>query len=118
MISIVIEVRHQQIALLLTGDIEKQSLEKLLGGLAKGVKRVVKIPHHGSRGSLSLPFYQELAASYAVISVGENNPFGHPHPEVLETLGKENISVWRTDQHGAITMYSDGKTICVETFLN
>ena len=36
------------------------------------------------------------------------NPFGHPHQQVLDVLGQQGVAVWRTDEHGAITISSDG----------
>jgi beta-lactamase superfamily II metal-dependent hydrolase len=66
------------------------------------------VPHHGSKGSLLPGFYEKIQPRYAVISVGNNNIFGHPHPEVIDVLKKNHIKIMRTDQSGAVTVLSDG----------
>jgi len=45
-----------------------------------------------------------------IISLGAGNYFGHPHPRVLATLHEQNVRVWRTDIHGAVTVSTDGST--------
>jgi competence protein ComEC len=89
-------------------------LDQLISGLP--LATVVKVPHHGSRGSLSPAFYAALSAKEAVISVGANNSFGHPHPALIKTLEKQDIRIWRTDQQGAITISSNGRAYDVQTF--
>jgi len=60
---------------------------------------------------------QTVAPKYAVISVGKNNSFGHPHPETIQRLVNEDSKIYRTDQHGAIVFKTDGKKITVDTFI-
>ena len=74
---------------LLTGDIEKSIP-------VPGTVDVLKVPHHGSKGVRVRP-----EAAIRVISVGANNPFGHPHASALPAL--------RTDQLGAITVVFSGQ---------
>ena len=64
---------------------------------------VLKVGHHGSRTSSSSGFLDQITPEVAIISVGRNNRFGHPHKEVLERLEERNIAIFRTDIHGAIT---------------
>jgi competence protein ComEC len=49
-------------------------------------------------------FIQALSPQIAVISVGQPNPFGHPNPNALAQLDGVGAQVWRTDQHGTITI--------------
>ncbi|SHG85002.1 competence protein ComEC [Thermosyntropha lipolytica DSM 11003] len=113
--SLVLYMKYRDFAVLLTGDIEQEGIKNLLNkGYVKEAK-VVKVPHHGSRGSLYPEFYDKVNPHLAVISVGKNN-FGHPHPEVLDLLGAKGIRVLRTDQNGAITFLSNGSEIRIKTF--
>ncbi|HPF19886.1 MAG TPA: hypothetical protein PLC88_00940, partial [Syntrophomonas sp.] len=63
------------------------------------------------KGSLLPAFYQRLNARYAIISVGPDNQFGHPHPSVLASLEKANLKILRTDQQGAIIIFTDGRRL-------
>jgi competence protein ComEC len=69
---------------------------------------ILKVPHHGSKTSTSLAFVQQVQPRVGIISTGADNPYGHPHPQVLDVLAQQGIEVWRTDEHGAITITSDG----------
>ena len=76
---------------------------------------MLKVPHHGSSTSSSKEFLNAVTPEYAVISVGENNVYGHPHKETLQALTEANAKVYRTDQSGDITFnVNDGK-ITVDT---
>jgi competence protein ComEC len=113
--SLVVRVQYGCISFLLTGDVEKKGMEKLVETGTLKQTTVVKVPHHGSRGSLYEPFYDTARPRAVVISVGTNNTFGHPTPEVVEFLRGRGIQVYRTDQHGAIIFGSDGQRLWVET---
>jgi len=64
---------------------------------------VLRVPHHG--GDTSLPaFIDTLDPQIAVISVGQPNPYGHPNPNALAELDGVGAQIWRTDQHGTITI--------------
>src|SRR5256714_801346 len=80
------------------------------GRLAGKVGRVdlLKVGHHGSRTATSDEWLDELAPREAVISVGRNNHYGHPAPEVLERLARHGVTVFRTDRNGTITFSTDG----------
>ena len=72
---------------------------------------VLKIGHHGSQTSTSDFFLQKVSPTYAVISCGEGNSYGHPHPETLKKLNDAGVIVYRTDQLGTIEAISDGTDI-------
>jgi competence protein ComEC len=106
--SLVLRLQYGTVRLLLTGDIE-QATERWL--LAQGLDvraDILKVPHHGSKTSTSLAFVQQVQPRVSIISTGADNPYGHPHPQVLDVLARQGIEIWRTDEHGAITMTSDG----------
>lgn len=87
---------------LFTGDLESAGELEVASTYSRLEVDVLKIGHHGSRGSTSLPFVQLTKPRYAIISAGKSNRYGHPHTEVLEILDMENIQILRTDEHGAI----------------
>lgn len=70
---------------------------------------VLKVAHHGSREGLDGEFLKKVNPKLAVISVGENNRYGHPHAETLEELKNAGAEVRRTDQDGTIEVVSDCK---------
>ena len=73
---------------------------------------ILKIGHHGSKTSTSEEFVRAVNPSYAVISSGKENKYGHPHEETLVTLAKFSqfpLKILRTDEAGTIVMKSDGK---------
>jgi competence protein ComEC len=69
---------------------------------------VLKIGHHGSRTSTSLEYMQAVSPEYAIISVGKDNRYGHPHKEVLDILDKFGAKIFRTDNDGRVVFKSDG----------
>lgn len=87
--SVVLLLRAGPQTALFTGD-----LEQPLAGLT--FVNVLKVPHHGSRG-----VRVKVASSVRILSVGANNPFGHPHPLSLPAL--------RTDELGAIEVRLEGR---------
>ena len=72
---------------------------------------VLKVNHHGSETSTSYVFLREDMPTYAVISVGADNTYGHPSDEVLSRLEDAGAIVMRTDQMGTIICVSDGQSI-------
>jgi len=73
-----------------------------------GPVALLKVGHHGSRTATSDAWLTELAPHEAVISVGRNNQYGHPAPDVLVRLGRHGITILRTDERGTITFSTDG----------
>lgn len=107
--SIVAKLILDEISFLFTGDIYK-SAEKVL--IERGFEMdsdILKISHHGSKTSSDENFIREVSPEIVVISCGKDNPYGHPHQEVLDTLEKYDITVLRTDRDGDIKIISDGK---------
>lgn len=112
--SLVLHIQYRDFSVLLTGDIEKNSLQFLVQNEKLSPTTVVKVPHHGSSDSLVPEFYDRTKPRWAVISVGDNN-FGHPHEKVLNALQERDIEVLRTDAHGAVKFSSDGEFVKIET---
>jgi competence protein ComEC len=108
--SCVIKISNGRVSALLTADIEALSEREIIArNAAKHVlpSDVLLMPHHGSRTSSSPAFIDAVAPKIALINAGYRNRFGHPREDVLARYAERNISVLRTDWHGAILMRSD-----------
>jgi competence protein ComEC len=117
--SVVLLVRYRAVEILLTGDVGADVERDLVasGALtppAPGVRRVLKVAHHGSRTSTSAQLLAVWQPSVALISCGRGNRFGHPVPEVIERLAETGAVVYRMDTGGAITLTTDGEAIRVQ----
>ncbi len=98
--SLVLKVAGEKCSFLFAGDIEEEA-EKDLVHLKRWLKSdVIKVPHHGSGTSADDEFLSLVSPSVSVISVGRDNPFGHPGPRVLQKLAGSEI--FRTDRDGAV----------------
>ena len=108
--SLVLLLQYGEVRILLTGDIQHATERWLLAHRKELQADVMQVPHHGSRTSTLPDFVRRVGPRDGIISLGAGNPYGHPHPEVLETLNEEKVQVWRTDIHGAVTVSTDGAT--------
>ncbi|MBI3120087.1 MAG: MBL fold metallo-hydrolase [Candidatus Kerfeldbacteria bacterium] len=101
--SLVILVTHQTTRILLTGDATRKIEHALLNDpqLSSGVD-ILKVGHHGSKTSTSHELLDAIKPTIAVISVGRQNRYGHPHPQVMYYLTQRGIRIRRTDLEGPI----------------
>jgi competence protein ComEC len=113
--SLTLAVRHHDVRVLLTGDIEARAEEALLARAAPLAAQVVKVPHHGSRTSSTAAFVAAVRPQVAVISVGADNRYGQPAAEVEARWRAVGACVLRTDACGAVTVTSDGARVHVAT---
>lgn len=113
--SIGIRLVYKNSEFLLAGDVSTFSEQEMLKNGLDLSADVLKISHHGSEYSSCSEFLDEVSPSHAVISVGEDNEYGHPHEVILQALAERNISVYRTDKQQNIIFTTDGKTISVNT---
>lgn len=109
--SVVIKLTYGENKFLFTGDAEKSEEDDIWTNIKCDV---LKVGHHGSATSSSANFLKKVDPTYAVISCGMGNKYGHPTDEVLERLNSRNIEVFRTDLQGTIVFTSDGKNISVD----
>lgn len=114
--SLVLAIDHRQFRLLLTGDIEKEGEASLLDAGLILQADLLKVPHHGSRGSSSASFLRSVRPQWAVVQAGDRNPFGHPHPEALNRYAAQRVEVFRTDQDGAVTFEFRDGTVMHRTY--
>jgi len=113
--SAVIKITYREASFLLEGDAEAESEKELLANGADLRSDVLKVGHHGSNSSTSPAFLSAVKPKYAVISLGVDNEYHHPHPTTLAKLKKAGTELYRTDEKGTIVFTTDGKDIKVET---
>ena len=108
--SAVVKIEYENVSFLFAGDAEAISEKEMVEKYGNKLKaNVLKVGHHGSTTSTTLNFLNTVSPEYAIISVGENNSYGHPNQETLDKL--KNIDVFRTDKLGTIVAKTDGQTI-------
>lgn len=116
--SLVLMLRHGSHSILLMGDAESAAERELLtSGLGLHAE-VVKVGHHGSATSSTPAFVEAVGASHAVFSVGRDNRFHFPRPEVVERWERVGAHPWRTDLDGAIQLVSEGDSLTLTPFLS
>ncbi|MDA1474770.1 DNA internalization-related competence protein ComEC/Rec2 [Bacillus changyiensis] len=93
---------------LLTGDLEKEGERQIIETYPHLKADVLKVGHHGSKGSTGEELVAQIKPKIALISAGENNRYHHPHFEVLKILKRHHVKVMRTDRDGTI-QYLFGK---------
>ncbi|HEX6922237.1 MAG TPA: DNA internalization-related competence protein ComEC/Rec2, partial [Bacillales bacterium] len=107
--SIVIAARLGGLKWLFVGDLEEEGEQRLIQDYRNLDIDVLKVGHHGSKTSTTKAFLAETTPRAALISVGENNMYGHPSPVVIQRLKAFGVKVLRTDQNGAIRFEYDGE---------
>jgi len=103
--SVVLKLVYGSTSILLTGDAEETIEEEI--GFSVGDIDVLKVGHHGSKTSTSVQLLKSISPEVAVIPVGADNSFGHPHPIILERLKQVGAQIFRTDLDGDILLVSD-----------
>jgi competence protein ComEC len=101
--SLVVRLKAGDQSILFAGDIEKEG-ERSLADRVPIEAGILKIPHHASRTSSSVPFIDSVRPFAAVASLGENNLFGFPHAGILEKYERRGVWIYWTDRDGAVTV--------------
>jgi competence protein ComEC len=109
--SIVIKLKYGNTSFLFTGDAESVSEREMMRRGFDLSADVLKLGHHGSIRSTTDEFLERVNPKYAVIMVGRNNNYSHPHKRTMEKLKTRRIPVYRTDENGTIVAESDGENI-------
>ena len=112
--SVVLRITHGSISALLTGDIQATAEERLLAHRGDLRSQVLKVAHHGSQGSTTTQFLDAVRPEVALISVGADNPYDHPHRQLLQRLERRQVRIYRTDGNGTIQVSTDGQGYRVE----
>lgn len=110
--SIVVRLDYGEFSMLLTGDAEAQTEDRLVGKETNLQATVLKVAHHGSRYATSENFLKRVQPKAAIISVSEFNRYSHPHQDVLNRLkaaGVAQSQLYRTDLQGDVTILTTGR---------
>ena len=110
--SVVLRLTHGQGCMVFAGDSEEPTEQLLLrGGLPPC--QVLKVAHHGSNHSTTTAWLRAVQPTWALISCGVDNRYGHPGEETMARLEGQGVQVLRTDTMGDLVVESDGQTIAV-----
>jgi competence protein ComEC len=98
-VAAVLLARWRSFSMLLTADAEAEAVP-----LDPGPVDILKVAHHGSTDAGLDALLDRTVPRLAVVSVGADNPYGHPTPETLATLAEHGIPTLRTDQAGDVAI--------------
>lgn len=112
--SIVLLLTYGETSVLLTGDAPIDEEDEILDDIFESID-VLKVAHHGSATSTSGRFLDVVNPRYAIVSVGAENDYGHPHPATLGRLRTRSVETFRTDLDGDILITSTGREPSVES---
>jgi competence protein ComEC len=113
--SVVLRVSYGTVAFLMTGDMGGESENALVKSGYPLDAKILKVGHHGSYASTSASFLERVRPETAIIIAGKDNPYGHPHKEILDLLNRYGVTIYRTDLDGTIVIRSDGMLYSVKT---
>ncbi|MFC1600611.1 ComEC/Rec2 family competence protein [Patescibacteria group bacterium] len=109
--SVVLIISYKDFDALFTGDIDPAISDYVAEEINResfdGVE-YVKVPHHGSKNGLSQSLLDAIKPRIAVIPVGKNNSYGHPHKEIVDMLQSTGVEILRTDEQGEIVVETNG----------
>ncbi len=106
--SIVAKFCYYQKCTLLTGDIEKDEQDQMIGYYVAREEvnqfkaDIYKVPHHGSNTATNEDFYRIVNPTFSIISCGKDNRYGHPHQAALTLAREFQNQILRTDRDGTI----------------
>ncbi|HYE66019.1 MAG TPA: ComEC/Rec2 family competence protein [Pyrinomonadaceae bacterium] len=107
--SVVTRLDYGRFSMLLTGDAEAQTEQRLIEQGAHIKALILKVGHHGSKYASSEEFLKRGKFEVAIVSDGENNRYGHPSQEALDRFKALGIKLYRTDLQGQITIKTRGE---------
>lgn len=108
--SLVMRLVFGDFTMLFTGDMGSEEELAVMRGRVITPVTVVKVAHHGSKYSSSREWVEALRPRLALVSVGDNNSYGHPNEEVLRYFEMVGAIIKRTDRDGRVEVVTDGKT--------
>lgn len=109
--SVAFRLLYNKNSFMFVGDCEENAIADIMGNGMPVKSDVLMCGHHGSANSTTLEWVEKVRPSYAVISVGAGNSYGHPADAVLQILSGQKVKCFRTDKKGTIVATSNGKKI-------
>ncbi len=109
--SIVLRILYGEKSFIFMGDLEQDGEGELLRAEQNIKSDIIKVGHHGSITSSSMPLINAIKPDFAVMSLGNKNKFGHPSAIILDRYSEQNVNVFRTDEKGAAWFFSNGKNL-------
>jgi competence protein ComEC len=107
--SVVARLDYGDFSMMLSGDAEQQTEDRMLTKDLNLQTDILKVSHHGSKYATAANFLERVKPAVAIVSCGEWNRYGHPAQVVLDRLKAAGVKVYRTDLQGEITITSRGK---------
>ncbi|MCU0105393.1 DNA internalization-related competence protein ComEC/Rec2 [Acholeplasma vituli] len=105
--SIVLQTNIEGTRYLFTGDVEFEAEQDLVQIFGQSLQSdILKVGHHGSKSSTNVAFLKSVNPKIAVVSVGNQNYFGHPHKEVINRLNKNGVKIYQTNVNQTITFWN------------
>ena len=115
-LSIVMRLICEDVTFLFTGDIESKMMREIAARGGPLESTVIKVPHHGARGSVEESFISAVKPGIAVISAGYQNLYHHPSPETITAYERIGAAVYRTDIDGAVIVERKDGRLRVRTY--
>lgn len=112
-VSLVFLLEYGQTSMLFTADTEEEAEDTYASRV--GDIDVLKVGHHGSLTSTSWDLLELTDPEFTLISLGEDNSYGHPHPVILDRLNQVGAKIFRTDLDGDVLLTSFGGDPAVES---
>jgi len=115
--SVAFRLDYGEVNVLFTGDLEEETDGAILAWGPRLAAQLLKVAHHGSRTSSQSYFVEAVSPTLAIMSLGFENKFKHPAPEVVARYMEHGARVLRTDRTGAVRVRIDGVSMAVETMI-
>jgi competence protein ComEC len=109
--SVVMKLQAEDTSFLFAGDAGAVTEQDMIVSGLNLKSNVLKVGHHGSQYATTDQFLNSVSCSHAVISAGNDNPYGHPNPLTVQRLLSHNVTVYGTYHSGTLVSETDGKSL-------
>ena len=113
--SISLKLTYKDVRFVFTGDAEQENELEMVNSGADLTAEILHLGHHGSKTSTHPTFLNKVNPEVAIYSAGEDNPYGHPDPDVIKRVKDSGAKLYGTDVNGTIVVKTDGKGYDIET---